>query len=185
MAILRPNLTIISLLLFAGLLLGASRSCLAADAVTKEYRLKAAFIYNFAKFVEWPRGNFANDSSPIVIGVLGANPFGDELGKTVHGRKISGRTIVIKAVSNAAAANGIDMLFVSGREVANFARLERSLGSGVLTVGESPQFARLGGMIIFNLEGDKLRFEINRGAATRGGLKISAQLQKLASAVRQ
>ncbi len=185
MAILRPNLTILCLLLLASLILGAGSSCLASDAVSKEYRLKAAFIYNFAKFVEWPQGNFANDSSPIVIGVLGVNPFGDELGKTVGGRKISGRAIVIKPVHNAAAANGIHMLFVSSREVANFTRLERALGSGVLTVGESPQFAKVGGMIIFNLEGDKLRFEINKGAAERGGLKISAQLQKLASAVRQ
>ncbi len=165
------------------LVLGIGGIGCAAGAVSKEYQLKAAFIYNFAKFVEWPTQSFADPRSPIVIGIVGGNPFGDELANTVNGRKINGRAMVIKSVDNAASAKGTHVLFVSAREVAGFGRIKSSLGPGVLVVGESPQIASQGGMIIFKLAGDKLRFEINMAAADRSGLKISSQLQKLASAI--
>lgn len=155
----------------------------AAEAVSREYKLKAAFIYNFAKFVEWPDSCYPNAGSPFVIGVLGRNPFGDELAITVRGRKIHGRMIEIRNVRTAAEARGLQILFVSAGEERNFVAMKDSPGSGVLSVGESVLFAKQGGIINFLLEGNKLRFEINMAAANRSGLKVSAQLQKLASTI--
>lgn len=155
----------------------------AAEPIAKEYKLKAAFIYNFAKFVEWPASSFPNAGSPIVIGVLGGNPFGEELSNTVKGRRIHGRAIEIRNVRTAAEAGGAQILFVSAGGEKNFSALSNAPGAGVLSVGESAMFTRQGGIINFLLEGNRLRFEINMAAANRSGLKVSAQLQKLASAI--
>ncbi len=180
---MRSNHNITITLLLALLAVGFGGIGRAAADVSKEYQLKAAFLFNFAKFVEWPAQSFADAGSPIVIGMVGSNPFGDALANTVGGRKINGRSIEIRSVGDAASARGAHLLFVSAGEVARFGRIRSSLGRGVLLVGESPQLANQGGIIIFKQVGDKLRFEINMAAADRSGLKISSQLQKLASAV--
>lgn len=154
----------------------------AAGEVAREYQLKAAFLYNFAKFVEWPAGTFAAADRPIVIGVFRANPFGDVLEKTVAGRKINGHPVVVEQVHTVAAARQMQILFVGVTQDAAVAALTESLkGSTVLTVGESAMFARRGGIITFWLQHDSLRFTINTGAAREAQLKISAQLQKLAT----
>jgi len=178
------RLCLLSLLL-GWVLLGSAVDGRAQGPVSKEYQIKAAFLYNYIKFVEWPAPS-QNASQPIVIGVWGGNPFGDALGSTVRDRKINGRTIVVKQVRTAAAARATHLLFVSAADDARFGELREALkGSGVLTVGESESFAQQGGMIFFTLDGDKLRFEINMNAAEQAGLKISAQLQKLARAIRR
>lgn len=153
----------------------------AAEAIPEEYKLKAAFIYNFAKFVEWPASVFPDTGTPIVIGVLGRNPFEDELLDAVKGRRINGRPIEIRQIRTAAEAGATQILFVSAGEERNFGALKNSLGIGVLPVGESALFTKQGGTINFNLLGDKLRFEINMAAARRSDLRISAQLLKLAT----
>jgi hypothetical protein len=175
-------LTLAVRVLPALLLLAQGRIC-HAGPVSKEYQLKAAFLYNFAKFVEWPPQSFASADSPIVIAVLGNSPFGDELQKAVAGRKINGRAIVVRSAQSAGAARGAQLLFVSAAEDGRFGDFRDAVGEGVLIVGESDACARRGGIIIFTLDGDKLRFEINMASATQSGLKISAQLQKLASAI--
>jgi hypothetical protein len=152
----------------------------AEEAVSKEYQLKAAFLYNFAKYVEWPAHSFADAQSPIVIGVLGSNPFGGELTKAVSGRTINGRAIMVVYVHSPAAARRTQVLFVSAAEDSSLADLLAVLkGCAVLTVGESDAFAAQGGIIKFARMNDSLRFAINRDAARQAGLKISAQLQKL------
>lgn len=149
------------------------------EAVSKEYQLKAAFVYNFAKFVEWPA---QGADSPLVIGVFRANPFGDGLENVVKGRKIKGRLIVVKMVHSAAAARQTQILFVGATQDSRLAELREALrGAAVLTVGESEAFSKQGGMITFRLHGDSLRFTINNDPARQAGLKISAQLQKLAA----
>jgi len=159
---------------------------LGGEAVSKEYQLKAAFLYNFAKFVEWDAQSSSTASGPIVIAVLGENPFGAELEKAVRDRKINGRAIVVRSVQNGAAASVAHLLFISDAEDSRFGDIREVLkGKGVLTVGESEAFAKRGGIINFVLEGDKLRFEINIDSAEQAGLKVSAQLQKLARAVRR
>lgn len=152
--------------------------------VSKEYQLKAAFLYNFAKFVEWPAERFANETSPIVIGVVGRNPFEAELANIVKGRTVNGRAIVVKSITTASEVRSLHLLFLPGGEETRLpAAAWRDVA--VVTVGESAEFAALGGTITFTQEGDKVRFEINLATAERDGLKISAQLLKLAASVRR
>lgn len=173
-----------------GLLAPAGRTAFAADhTISKEYQLKAAFLYNFSKFVQWPSECFSNETSPIVIAVLGESPFGDELENAVHGRMVSGRPIVIKIIDSLESleeSGSAQVLFVGAKE-------ERRLGdsldplhrANILTVGETPRFSAMGGIITFILAEDKVRFEINQGAGEQADLKINAQLLKLALPVRK
>lgn len=148
----------------------------------KEYAIKAAYLYNFAKFVEWPANRFADAKSPIVIGIVGRNVFGDELEDAVRGRKVNGRDVVVIEISSEKEMRTAHLLFVAGGDEKSFTP---AVGTGILTVGESPEFAELGGMVTFVPQGDKIRFTINLDAAERAGLKLSAQLLKLASAVQR
>ncbi len=152
------------------------------DALSREYQLKAAFLYNFTKFVDWPAPAFPASDSPLVIGVFRTNPFGSELENAVKDRKFKGRRIVVILVPSAAAARQTHILFVGATEDSNLAELNDALkGSAVLTVGESPAFKSQGGMITFQIQNDSLRFTIHKESAQRIGMKISAQLQKLAA----
>ena len=154
--------------------------------VSKEYQIKAAFLYNFAKFVEWPAQSFASTNSPLVIGVVGKSPFGTELEKVVTNRKINGRDILVRQIETLAEAGGVHLLFFSAAEDTRAGQtLEDFHSLGILTVGETEPFSARGGMIAFLLEGDKVRFDINVEAAEQAGLKISVQLQKLAKSVRR
>ncbi len=165
-----------------GALLGAAP--LRAD-VSKEYQIKAGFLYNFTKFIEWPSDRFSGENAPIVIAVFGDNPFGSELHQLVQGRKVNGRAIVIQSARSLDEVKRAHVVFIGEAEEK---RLESHLDSlhtaGVLTVGESKRLAALGGAIVFAVVDDKVRFEINIASAERAGLKVSAQLQKLALGVR-
>ena len=154
----------------------------AESTVSKEYQLKAAFLYNFTKFVEWPVTRFADAASPIVIGVLGRSPFDDELEKITQGRMVSGRAIVVKLVKTAEEVRTVHLLFVPSSEEGRLSTIAWQ-NSAIVAVGESDRFADVGGTITFTQKGDKLRFAINATTAERDGLKLSAQLLKLASAV--
>jgi len=165
-----------------------SRQSAAADPspVSREYEIKAAFLYNFAKFIEWPAQSFPDANAPIVIGVLGDSPCAPALERLVKDRKINSRAIAVRRVESAQEASGTHLLFVDASEEAHFERLEPAIEAlPVVTVGESPSFVPAGGAINFVLQGDNVRFEINMGAAGRAGVKISAQLLKLATAVRR
>jgi hypothetical protein len=169
--------------LCAGCWLASLLVGLAQDTVSKEYQIKAAYLYNFAKFVEWPPQSFTNQLAPLVIGVFDPNPFGSELQTIAVSHQINGRAIVIKPVANAAQAAGVHLLFIGATEDDRVAATLVALnGTGVLTVGESDRFAAAGGIIRFVRSDDKVRFQINAAAAEHQGLKISAQLLKLATA---
>ncbi len=173
-------------MLLALLAAGMERSSGAEAVISKEYQVKAAFLYNFTKFVEWPEEKFTNASSPIVIGVLGRNPFGVELAEMIKDRKVNGHGIQFKQIDMVSEVKGLHVLFVSGGETNRFEGLEAALKEGsVLGVGESEAFLKRGGVIVFALEGDKVRFEIDMNSAASAKLKISAQLQKLARMVRK
>lgn len=167
-------------ILSAGMLLASCAFGAPGAEVAKGIQIKAAFLYNFTKFVEWPPESFSAPDSAIVIGVLGEGPFGEELEKVVRGRRVNGRPIAILALPAAGDAGVVHVLFVpDGAE----ARFDGETAAGVLTVGDSDRFAALGGMITFVPEADKVRFIINLEAAERAGLKVSAQLLKLATKV--
>jgi hypothetical protein len=150
------------------------------EPVSKEYQIKAAFLYNFTKFVEWSPERFAGPAEPIVIGVLGENPFGDELENIVRTRKVNGRSIVVAHFATVSSATGAHILYVSARDAGLAAELAGAAPNGVLTVSEAGGAAAT---VTFTTVGDKVRFEIDIAAAERAGLKVSAQLQKLALAV--
>ncbi|HEX9048874.1 MAG TPA: YfiR family protein [Verrucomicrobiae bacterium] len=163
-----------------------ANATVAEEPVSKEYQIKAAYLYNFAKFVQWPEERFATGQTPLVIGVFGRNPFGGELQAIARDHKINGRAIVIKPVATVAEARTVHLLFMSAAESNELApRLAALDGAGVLTVGESEAFAEDGGMIVFVREADKVRFHINAAAAEHAGLKISAQLLKLSQVARK
>lgn len=167
-------------------LLSLSTAAVYGEEVSKEYQIKAAFVYNFTKFISWPAQSFAAADSPIVIGVLCQTAIAAELETTVKNRKVNGRAIAVLRMNGPEQAGSTNLVFVCASEDAQFATVRKAIAnSPVLTVGESASFAQQGGMINFVLEGDKVRFEINADSAENAGLKISAQLQKLALSVRR
>jgi hypothetical protein len=148
--------------------------------------IQAAFIYNFTKFVDWPSDAFTSKTQPIVIGVLGASGLTDELRTIVEGRKVNGRPIVVRAVADESDLGPTQVLFVGEVEDARFAALEPLIGDApILTVGESAAFTAAGGAFRFVQHEGKLRFEINMSSVERRRLKVSGELQKLATAVRR
>ncbi len=158
-------------------------------APSREQLIKAAFLYNFTKFVDWPPRSFSGGRDPICIGVLGHSPsaaaLAGALEQTVAGRSVNGRGVVVKRVDGAGEASAVHMLFVPAPDEVRFAEMKPAFAhSAILTVGESPSFLRAGGVINFVVEDDKIRFEINAAAAERAGLRISAQLRKLARPAR-
>lgn len=167
---------ILTILWFTGLIQ-------AADAPPSEYKLKAAFLFHFSQFVDWPARSFSDGQAPFVIGVLGNNPFAADLEQTIHGKIVGNHLLTVKQFhSLAEVATNCQILFISSSEQARLPEIFLSLaGSNILTVGEADNFGEAGGMIHFVLEGTKIRFRVNEVAATRAGLKISAKLLNLAS----
>jgi len=154
-------------------------------AQSKEYQIKAAFLYNFAQFVLWPETAFTNTDEPFRIGVLGDNPFGKALEEIVHGEKIQGRPIEIVESSSAEKMAGCQIVFVSKSQVPHFGDVSSKLDSKpVLTVSEDAGFIKRGGIINFYRDGTKVRFEINPDAADKKGLKLGSELLSLGRIVR-
>jgi hypothetical protein len=156
---------------------------------SSEYLIKAGFIFKFAKFVEWPTTAFAQPDSPIVIGILGTDPFGTILDELVQDKKIGARGFVVKRLKWGADVRELrdcKILFVSASEKAHkdeVVQLVKSLP--ILTVGETPGFAERGGIIRFTVEDNRVRFEVNVDAAHQADLTISSRLLTLARIVQQ
>lgn len=149
-----------------------------------EYEIKAAFLYNFAKFVEWPADAFSDSRAPIVVGIVGEDPFGSVLDGMVFGKTVNGRGLVVRRMSEGAELRSCHILFISSSHQKHLARILESLkGSGVLTVGEVDRFTESGGAIRFVLDENRVRFEINLDATGRARLKLSAKLLALARRV--
>ncbi len=155
-----------------------------ALAESREYQIKAAFLVNFMQFVTWPETAFTNAEAPFSIAVLGDDPFGATLDQTVQGETVNHHKIVVQRARRIEDCKDCHMIFVSRSEEKNLPVIMAKLDSGpVLTVSETRDFARRGGIINFYLEGNKVRFEINPSAAQRDKLKISAQLLSLGKIV--
>jgi hypothetical protein len=146
-----------------------------------EYQVKAFFLSNFTRYVEWPSQKFNSATDSIVICILGRDPFGNALEQAVQGKAVEGRAVVVRQISEIRPQSSCHILFVSESERKRFRSSASAIrGSGVLTVGESEGFANDGGVITFRLEDDKVRFEINTEAAGREQLRISSKLLSLA-----
>lgn len=166
--------------LLALLTLSASLTFPASAQDSLEYRVKAAFLFNFAKFIEWPQG----ESEEFVIAVLGQDPFGPVLEATLAGKEVGGLPIAVRRIESLEGPDVGQILFVSRSEDEIVAEHLARLGTGVLTVGESKPFARAGGMVNFVLRDGKVRFEIDATSAEESGIKISSKLLSVAVAVR-
>ena len=158
----------------------------ARGQTTEEYRVKAAFLYNFAKFVEWPSQAFKGPTDPIAICILGKDPFGAALIQAVNGKVIEGKPFRIRLISDAQQASGCHILFVTGSE----RKLQRPIldairGIPVLTVGETDAFVAEGGIVNFKIEAGRVRLQVSIDAAEQAGLSISSKLLSLAEIVRK
>ena len=151
-----------------------------------EYQVKAAFLFNFAKFVEWPAKSFPKPSDPIVICIAGENPFEDHLKQVIQGKVWEGRTFAILQIVDLPPKPRCQILFVNSSGRQRFRSIVGSLkGSGILTVGDSPGFVDDGGIINLKLDGGKVRFEINVNAAEQAQLSLSSKLLSLAQIVKK
>jgi hypothetical protein len=149
-----------------------------------DYQVKAAYLYNFGRFVEWPPSSAKSDS--FVVCVLGRDPFGATLDNALAGETISGRHVVAKRISNPQESSVCQILFLSSAEDEHLKQLFESLDKeAVLTVSDIPHFSKRGGMIQFVMEGQRVRFEVNLAATQHAGLILSSELLKVASAVRK
>ena len=156
---------------------------------SSEYLIKAGFIYNFAKFVEWPANAFSQSDSPIVIGILGSDPFGSTLDRIVEDKKIGAHAFVVRRLKwgkDLKELKDCKILFVSSSEKMHIDELLQSIKNmSILTVGEAPGFAERGGIIRFTLEDNRVHFEVNVEAARQADLNISSRLLTLARIVPQ
>ena len=148
-----------------------------------EYQVKAAFLFNFAKFVEWPVDAFTSADAPLQICVLGQDPFGHEF-EAIENKRVSGRRLEVVHPSGVPQAKACQIIFVASSEKQRVREILRSLrAASVLTVGDTLDFAKKGGMINFVLEEDRVRFEINVKASERAHLKLSARLLTVAKLI--
>jgi hypothetical protein len=149
-----------------------------------KYQVEAIFLFNFAKYVDWPAAAFPNTNAPITIGVLGTDPFGDSLQNAVEGKVINGRSFTIIHLVSDSDLNGCQILFVSDSEASRMDEiLEKAGVLPVLTVGEDKPFARNGGIINFVLKNGNVRLEIDLAAAKKAGLTLSSKLLAVADVV--
>jgi hypothetical protein len=171
-------------MLVVALLLAVSPGVgLAESPNSLEYKVKGAFLLNFAKFTKWPADEVAATNTPITIGIVGEDPFGSALDQLVAGETIGTRPIVVKRLAPSDDLSPCQILFIpKSTDAANV--LKRVVSPGVLTVGESDDFLNAGGVIRLLIEDKKIRFEVNMGAAQRAHLTISSQLLKLAKTVK-
>jgi hypothetical protein len=159
----------------------------AAAPPPTEYEVKAVYLYNLARFIEWPAETPALAGDHLVIGVIGDDPFGPLLDEIVRDKAVpEDQRLVVRRFSSLEEVVHADVLFISSSEAERLPQILKALeGSSILTVGEMDRFAERGGMIALKLEDKKVRFDINLDAARRARLKLSSHLLKLARIVGQ
>lgn len=165
----------LAILVSASVRLGAAEM----DA-PREYEVKAVFLLNFTRFVEWPAAAEVGDG-PFSICILGDDPFGPVLDKIVEGESVNGRRLAVRRIGRP-QLNSCQVVFFSGQDKET-AKVLAGMGSGVLTIGEGTAFLREGGMISFVLENRRVRFDINQSAAAKAGIRISSKLLSVARSV--
>jgi hypothetical protein len=167
--------------LLIGVILAVTASAQAVD----EYQVKAAFLFNFAKFVEWPPLTFKTDRDPVRICVLGEDPFGSVLRDVVGGKTVLGRPLVVTDVADTNQASECHILFIGSSERKRLRSIFATLRTiGILTVGEIDGFASQGGIVNFKVEDNRVRLEINQEAAELAKLRISSKVLNLAQIVK-
>jgi hypothetical protein len=150
---------------------------------SREYAVKSAFLYNFAKFVDWPPESFKNETSPLVLGIVGVDPFGAVL-ETLKDKSVKGRKLIIRRLPRLETFEDCQILFISSSEKGNLrAMLTTIKNHNILTVSDIDRFAYQGGMIGLVMVDNNINFEINLEMVQRSKLKVSSQLLKLAKII--
>lgn len=167
-------------------MLGAVPYSQAQGSKPTDYDVKAAYLFNFGRFVEWPATSTAAKNDAFMVCVLGQDPFGAALDATLAGESIGGKKVAAKRISTPEESTDCQILFLSSAEDTQLRKIVEVLNKQpVLTVSDMPQFSQRGGMIQFVLEGKKVRFEVNLDAARHAGLTLSSELLKVATIVRR
>jgi hypothetical protein len=175
---LRRTIVAAVLLLFAG-------SSALGQQKPNEYQVEAAYLYNFARFVEWPAKG-TNAPGAFTICILGEDPFGPALETTLAGETIGNQRVAARRISSPQMSGDCQILFISSSEANRLNKVIEALDkSAILTVSEIPHFSQRRGMIQFVLEEDRIRFEVNLTATQRVGLTLSSELLKVATVVRK
>lgn len=176
---LSARLVLLLLISFA-----AVASVRAQDSAPTEYQLKAVFLYNFAKFIDWPPGSFATPQSPFLICILGADPFGSAIDDTLKNKTVGDRPLVVERAKESAEVRHCQIVFISASEKHRLPEILIALqGANALVVGDTDGFADTGGTVQLMLEQNHIRFAINTNAADSAGLRISSKLLALAKVV--
>ncbi len=175
---------LVMILIFCTAVSGASTTY-AQQSIYREYDIKAAYLFNFAKFVEWPSAVFADTSSPLILCILGKDPFNASL-DSIKGKTVRKRELFIKRVTRIEDINECHMLFISKSEEKHLSEIFKKINDmHILTVADLEGFAHRGGMINLITVRNKVHFEINVDAARRAELKISSKLLKLSKIVKE
>ena len=175
---------ILALAVFAAVA-GFTGEALAAEvAPTREFQVKGAFLYNFVQFVEWPPQAFGSPDTPIIIGVLGQDPFGQFLDQLVSGEVVNGRPLVVQRFRSVAEIQACHVLFVSGSEGKRGQQIIASLrGRSILTVCDWEGLMDQGAMVQFVTERNRVRLRINLDSVKAAGLTISSKLLRSAETI--
>ncbi len=151
-----------------------------------DYDVKAAYLYNFGHFVEWPANIASAQNDSFTVCVLGQDPFGPVLDTTLAGETIAGKKVTAKRIATLQESGTCQILFLSSAEEAQLKTILKALNKqAVLTVSDMPEFSQHGGMIQFVPEGNRVRFEVNLAAVQHAGLTLSSELLKVATTVRR
>jgi len=178
MALVNRRVRCAAMLALSGL---AATLAAAPDPRPAEYEVKAAYLYNFAKFVEWPA---VSGRDTFVVGILGRDPFGALLDNAVAGKNVGGRRLTVRRCATLEDVAGVDMLFIASSEASRVADvLKHVQGTPTLTVGETDGFVGRGGMVGFRVMDEVVRFDVDLDQSTRAGLRVSSQLVRVARKV--
>lgn len=170
--------------LCAGIVLAAIAPSLADAATAREYQIKAVFLFNFTQFVIWPSGLFADAQAPLIIGVLGADPYGSYLDETTRGEKVGGRPLVVERYRRVEDVANCHVLFISASEAGSMAAILAQLkGRSILTVTDGDAASGQGGIIRFFTENNHIRLRIDVRAAKAAGLEVSSKLLRAAEVI--
>jgi hypothetical protein len=180
-----PFLKKITYIRFSFLLVFCNVFFVSGQIATREYQVKAAFVFNFTQFVEWPTQSFANPETRAVIGILGKDPFGTYLDETITGESLNKHSLTIQHFKDADEITNCQILFINLSDKNELkAILEKLKGKNILTVSDANGFTKLGGMVRLYIKDDKINIQINLDAVKEENLVISSKLLKLAEIVK-
>lgn len=154
---------------------------LAQTKIASEYQLKAAFLYNFTRFIDWPSTAFSTPNAPFVIGIIGNDPFGVYMDEIIRGETVSGRPIIIQRYSTLNDIRQCHILYINTKDIKRGKEIISALENrSILTVSDASNFVKWGGVIGFYKEGNKVRLQINVASARAAQIEISSKLLNLA-----